>query len=37
MFELSQEALGAVERCHDIHTPHAVGLPQLVGGHGGIP
>lgn len=27
MFELSQEALGAVERCPGVHTPHAMGLP----------
>lgn len=27
MFELSLEALGAMERCSGIHTPPAVGLP----------
>lgn len=27
MFELGQEALGAVETCPGIHTSHAVGLP----------
>lgn len=34
MFELIQEALGAVEKCRGIHTAHAMGLPQLVGAHG---
>lgn len=37
VFELSQEALGAVERCPGVHTPRAMGLPQHVGGHGDVP